>query len=101
MLVYTNEAGQRIEAPAPFAVNPPAEWLPTNGEPGAENLAAWAQSTGGRVLTAETAFTAKSGISTGVSNSSSAWWWRILLALVLLWPLEIALRRRWLPWMQV
>jgi hypothetical protein len=99
VLAYESENGEKVEAPAPFAVNPPAEWLPGDPASGEANLAAWARMAGGQVLSpaalAELDREPAAAISTGVIP----WWRWVLLALVLIWPLEIALRRRWLPWM--
>jgi Mg-chelatase subunit ChlD len=96
-LAYTDEDGQIKEVPAPFAVDPPAEWLPVNTELGQGNLARWASAAGGKVLLApgqELEPAAPGPEQTG----GSPWQRWLLLALLLLWPLEIAIRRRWMPW---
>lgn len=97
VLAYSITSGQRVEIPAPFAVNPPAEWLPLDPAAGRQNLASWAAAARGRVFAAgELAVLAGSELPQ--EKGSGLAWQPLLLALILLWPLEIALRRRWLPW---
>jgi len=103
---YQDENGQAVEAPAPFVVNSPAEWLPQLTEAGepdpARNLQRWAERTGGSLALLETHLASGTQPQAGAAGAASArrapWWQWALLALVLLWPLEIAIRRRWLPW---
>ena len=42
LIRYRGENGQMIEVPAPFGVDPPAEWLPPHDNSAADNLVAWA-----------------------------------------------------------
>jgi hypothetical protein len=96
VLSYTAEDGLSAEVPAPFAVDPPPEWLPVNPVIGPDNLARWASAAGGQVFAPDQDLdiTAPGQAPTG----TSPWQRWLLLALLLLWPLEIAIRRRWMPW---
>lgn len=98
LVAYTDEEGQRIETAAPFAVNPPPEWLYAGAAQAPENLAAWASQAGGEILPLELAQPAEPEAEPRRTADTRAAWWRLLLALLILWPLEVALRRRWLPW---
>jgi hypothetical protein len=98
VLAYSGESGSAQEVPAPFAVNPPAEWLPQDPAAGQANLAGWAQQAGGQVLSAQDPLALLEEAPAPVSAAAASRWSPLLLALVLLWPLEIAIRRRWLPW---
>ncbi len=106
ILTYPGPNGERIEVPAPFAVNPPAEWQPpVDPSAGRANLAAWASAAGGKELSVSELLGAGLGASGAEPGGQEAntnpgldWVGRLLLALVILWPLEIAVRRRWLPW---
>ncbi len=98
VLAYPGPDGNRVETAAPFAVNPPYEWLPLDAAGGAANLQAWAGMSGGRVLaSAADLLEAAPEAAPEQAGERGPWWW-LLLALVILWPLEIAIRRRWLPW---
>jgi uncharacterized membrane protein len=97
VLAYSGEAGQKIEVPAPFAVNPPEEWQPGSAAGGAANLAAWAGMAGGQLLLPEAALAPESAPAGDRTAGAGDWRWRLLLALAILWPAEIAVRRRFLP----
>jgi uncharacterized membrane protein len=96
---FSTGSGSAGEIPAPFAVNPPAEWLPQDPAEGALALAAWAELAGGEVIDLE-AFAAEDETPAPETEASTGLspWNLLLAALVLLWPLEIALRRRWMSW---
>lgn len=98
VLAYSGESGAAQEVPAPFAVNPPAEWLPQDPAAGQANLAGWAQQAGGQVLSAQDPLALFAEPPAPEGTAAGFRWSPLLLALVLLWPLEIAIRRRWLPW---
>jgi len=100
VLTYTGEDGQKMEVPAPFAVNPPVEWLPVDAAAGQANLNAWAKSGAGEIISIDQLIDPDKNPTQKETASSNDWWWRVLLALVILWPVEIAIRRRWLPWME-
>jgi uncharacterized membrane protein len=97
MVVTSDAAGARLEEAAPFVVDPPEEWLPPDADAGRANLAAWASRGGGVALTAAE-FSAASAPTAAADAARWPWAWNVLLALALLWPLEIAARKRWLPW---
>jgi uncharacterized membrane protein len=99
VLSFSAEDGQRQEIPASFAVNPPAEWQPSDPSMGAARLSAWAKSAGGQILSPEAIQSPDKQPAASKSQPIPGDRWRwLLLAMVLYWPLEIALRRRWLPW---
>jgi hypothetical protein len=98
VVTYTSPEGQEMEAPAAYAVNPPEEWLPVDPAVGQDHLAAWAVRGGGQVISLDAFQSLDRGTpASGVEQAETDWPW-VLLALVLLWPLEIAIRRRWMPW---
>lgn len=88
--------GQNFEIPAFFALNYPLEWRPGGAEAGRADLLAWAQATGGGEVVGDLEQTPRPAAQQPLVGR--AWWRRVLLAAVLLWPVEIALRRRFLPW---
>jgi len=96
VLTYPGEDGIQVEVPAPFAVNPPLEWQPEDPSTGVANLTQWSAAGGGQITNLEAAEVSVPK----QANPFEDGWWRLLLALVILWPLEIAIRRRWLPWME-
>jgi hypothetical protein len=98
-LEFNDETGQKIEMPAPFAVNPPDEWLPRDPEQGRANLETWAKAAGGSVTGFDELLAPAVAEETETAPGWDDLWQRLLLALVILWPVEIAIRRRWLPWM--
>jgi Ca-activated chloride channel family protein len=96
VLAYQVGDGPAQEVAAPFAVSPPAEWLPGKAAEGQSTLAAWANLANGQVTTLEAVMTTAKDVETPARHEIIPAW--LLLALLLLWPVEIALRRRWLPW---
>jgi Ca-activated chloride channel homolog len=96
---YNGPDGTNVEVPAPFVANPPDEWLPQDAASGANNLAAWARAAGGSLTSLEELQSAQRAAEQQQAGLLGGAGERLLLALVLLWPLEIAIRRRWLPWM--
>lgn len=96
VLSYT-AGGETIDLPAAFAVNPPAEWLPAAPDAGRDRLAGLASAGGGSLISAE-AWGQAAAEDPQQPIAAPDGWWYLLLALVILWPLEIAIRRRWLPW---
>jgi hypothetical protein len=103
-LTYQDSSQVRQEISLPFAVNAPAEWQPANPGAGAANLAAWAKISGVSLADSSTLAAASpqnAPQQQAASGAAEDWLKYILLALVVLWPLEIALRRRWLSWNKV
>ncbi len=102
-LTYTDGTGSRQEIALPFAVNAPAEWQPAEPGAGATNLAAWSKAGGARLvdITALQAASSQTTPGGAAAGENEDWLKYILLALAVLWPLEIALRRRWLSWSKV
>jgi hypothetical protein len=92
---YEGEAGVE-EISTPFVVDYPKEWQPFDPSVGEHNLLRWASQTGGGKIDlfeeiSESLEGKESAIKVDVAM--------ILLAfLVISWPLEIAVRRRWMPW---
>jgi Ca-activated chloride channel homolog len=95
--VVRYEAGpERIEVGVPFAINFPAEWQPADPEIGHQRLLRWAEATGGGQARLDESPEGRESFR--AQQDADALLWRLLQALVFLWPVEIAIRRRWLPW---
>ncbi len=89
VVLYEDEDGFPVELAAPLVVDYPREWQPEAQPEAVEFVGAtlaWEQLLAG---------TSPSGPA---GAPSEAVFQRLILALVLLWPLEIAIRRRWMPW---
>ena len=84
------------ELVAPFAVNYPLEWQPADPEAGHQRLLLWAAVTGGNQVQLDETPVVEEPPQTQPDVDGLLW--RLLQTLVILWPVEIALRRRWLPW---
>ena len=89
--------------PVLLEINTPLEWLPIQaGETVIVDMDALAAETGGQTISMEMLSVVGEEDPAKVDRpaaSTGEWWWYILLALIILWPLEILIRRRWLPWM--
>ena len=86
---------QSVDLPVSFALNPPREWLPPDREEGKANLERWARQTNGEILSA----LPQPGLENEVKQEQNASNLSLLLVIALIaWPVEIAIRRRWLPW---
>ena len=98
IITYNNDSEKRQEIRTPFSVNPPEEShsiSPAEISLGRENLLRWAFQTGG----AETALSLKSPDGDTINpDEKRNFLFLILIGLVVTWPIEIAIRRRWLPW---
>ncbi len=94
-LVVLEKDGQRWEAPVGLAVGYSPEYNPRTAS-GAAVLQQIAALTGGAVLASplEAALAPAEAASAG-AVSYAPW---LLLAAVIGWPIEIAIRRRWRPW---
>ena len=92
-VTYATSNGQRDSA-APFVVNYPAEWRPGDAKLGLENLLRWAELTGG----GQVDFGVEQVSADPDMQDDFGFIDVLLLALVVLWPLEIAVRRRKMPW---
>lgn len=90
------QGNEQVEQAAPFAAHYPDEWRPDWTGAGGQNLARWARETGGDTIQLEAlpqpAAPAAPAIEIERVLSPLLW------ALIISWPVEIALRRRWLPW---
>lgn len=99
VLAYRDGEVER-EIPGAFAVNYPEEWRPDVGAIGPANLAHW-QSLSGSEPSDWTSLLSLEELQpapTAHFEQREQLLSRLLMALVVLWPLEIAIRRRWLPW---
>ena len=97
LLDYQERGAEKVEVPAPFAISAPEEWKPVSAEQveqGLANLKGWADASGGAVLAG---LPGAQGMQVERIDPRKTQW-MLLLALVISWPLEIAARRRWLPW---
>jgi uncharacterized protein YegL len=92
---YKDDDGSQ-EIPTSFAINYPKEWQPFDPVKGEENLIRWATMTGGKKIN----FYEEINDSI-IEDNTILEFDPIMILLVLLvvsWPLEIAIRRRWMPW---
>lgn len=88
VVAFPDEEGFPVETAAALAVNYPREWQPPTGDerfPFSE-------------VTSWSALAAEDEPAEAVRLAPAEALTRLLAALVLLWPLEIAVRRRLLPW---
>jgi len=85
------------ELSAPFAVDYPKEWQPIDPNKGEANLLHWAAMTGGKQIDLYEEIS-QSLEEQGEANINVDVLIILLIILVVSWPLEIAARRRWMPW---
>ncbi|NUM47526.1 MAG: VWA domain-containing protein [Anaerolineales bacterium] len=95
-------AQTRIEIAAPLVINYPTEWQPISagGSANAQtesSLAQWLTTTGGTITNWETLNAPPPPVPPAPPTPQQILS-RFLLALLLLWPVEIAARRKWMPW---
>lgn len=95
-VTYEN-GDQLIEVPAFFTVNYPPELKPSEDSLGLAELDEWVKASNGEYITFEDLQSdpieqVKSSVSMDDVRD------KLLLAVIIFWPLEIAIRRRWLPW---
>jgi uncharacterized membrane protein len=83
----------RTEIAAPLVINYPAEWRPES----IPSIEAWAADVGGKIVTWEDLETGDPP-QAAASRTPDQALQQLLIALVILWPVEIAIRRRWMPW---
>jgi hypothetical protein len=81
---------------APFVVNYPQEWQPSNIANGITNLERWTTIGGGKMMTFEELSAEQEGIIEEYEGVDVLFW--LILTLIIFWPMEIAIRRRWMPW---
>ncbi len=97
VVTYQISGGETLELPVPFSVNPPREWMRPDPEPGLANIADWKSLTGGRVLGFEELLGSETPKPESKPPLLTARDW-LILAVIVLWPVDIALRRRFHPW---
>ena len=85
-----------------FAVNYPPEWQPDLAGSGPANLGRWREMVGGAEMDWAELLETEEGETdtqqTSTFDNRDNLLTRFLFILIILWPAEIALRRRWLPW---
>jgi uncharacterized membrane protein len=95
-LLRYRQGNELVEQAAPFVAGYPAEWRPDLEQVGQQNLERWAAQSGGSVVDLQAlpqpAEPAAPAIEAEQLLGPLMW------ALIIFWPVEIALRRRWLPW---
>jgi Mg-chelatase subunit ChlD len=95
VVVYEDEAGA-TQIPAPFAVNYPPEWRPVSADASGGFLDALIDSGRVQLMDLDTLrISAEPDQPEFTAALSSE---VLLLILMLTWPAEVAIRRRWLPW---
>ncbi len=103
MVNYKPDGAQtRIEIAAPLVINYPTEWQPVSAGGSADaqtnsQLDQWGITTGGSITDWDTLNAPPSSLPP-VAPTPQQTLSRFLLALLLLWPVEIAARRKWMPW---
>jgi hypothetical protein len=95
-LVSVDKAGQHWETPLGLAVGYTPEYDPRWPD-GAATLRQVATLTGGQVVSGWRPSAATVAAAQDEPPADEAGLWLVLIALML-WPLEIAIRRRWMPW---
>lgn len=95
-IIRYKEGEIQMEAPAAFAVNYPGEWQPSEVQDSQVTLESWADLSGGQIVGLEDLSATTEVPRLPVED---AYLLRQLIGiLIIYWLLEIALRRRWLPW---
>jgi Ca-activated chloride channel homolog len=80
-----------------FVINYPAEYAAIEPTEGQANLTRWAELGSGQIVSLQDERVAPSETDIRFTAKTDAW--KLLLSAILLfWPVEIAFRRRWLPW---
>jgi Ca-activated chloride channel homolog len=80
-----------------FAINYPEEYALLDQTEGQANLTRWAELGDGQMVSLKEELAAPSETDIRLAARAEDWKW-VLLAILLIWPVEIAVRRRWLPW---
>ena len=95
-MIKYQDAENVEEIAVPFAVNYPREWQPADAQEGRANMIRWAEMTGGKQI--DLFEELLSSEKNNGEESEFSFTNIILLLLVISWPIEIALRRKWMPW---
>jgi hypothetical protein len=80
-----------------FVINYPEEYALLDQTEGQANLTRWAELGGGQIISLKEELAAPSETNIRITARADDWKW-VILAILLFWPVEIAVRRRWLPW---
>lgn len=81
---------------APFAINYPEEWKPVSLNDAQQVIQNWVDRSNGLDIVIEDLLEGDEEQREQSALSIASDW--LLIALVFLWPIEVAIRRRWLPW---
>jgi Ca-activated chloride channel homolog len=81
-----------------FVSNYPDEYGRISPSDSTVILENWASSGGGQMISFEEVIITPDDLDGVPSEKKNFWKW-LLVAVLILWPVEIAIRRRWLPWM--
>jgi len=96
-LVTLDKAGERWETPLGLAVGYTPEYDPRwTAADGAATLEQVAALTGGEMVDGFRGSAAEAAAAADQHEDEAGLW--LVLAALLLWPVEIAIRRRWMPW---
>ena len=92
-VIHYATSGTARQLLVPFAVNYPAEWKIEAPETGKDRIAEWTANSAAEVIPLE------SGLAAETGRTDLGWGFEILIGLLLVsWPMEIAVRRWWMPW---
>ena len=95
-MIQYSVSGETKRVMAPFNVNYPGEWKFGDPSDGAEQIDHWLTLTGGQQLTMDAEI--QNTMLQIEEQKSFRWMELLLILLVISWPAEIAVRRRWMPW---
>lgn len=98
LIRYEKEEGEWVETVTPIVIHTAQELLPGDRDLGESNLRRWAAVAGGGITSLEQAEEKEPELVSPSQASPQELWWQLILAMLVYWPLEIAIRRRWLPW---
>jgi Ca-activated chloride channel homolog len=89
--------GKAVEIADHFVSNYPAQFARIDAPQCSANLVDWARLGNGRMTLLEDEIYIAEEIEGLEAQKTNPWKW-LLLAVLIAWPVEMALRRRWLPW---
>jgi len=94
---YQEKTGES-EMTLPFVINAPLEWVQLDATASQSNLADWMRLAGKQSDALTSPVSALEASQPEPVTARSDTWLALLIIALLYWPLEIAIRRRWLPW---
>lgn len=93
-----HDGNNPVQVTVPFSVNPPDEFFNLSEEKGHQNINAWKDTLGAEIGEPETLLVDQIPLTTENKNKAFENWLWIGLIILIFWPIEILMRRHWLPW---